>query len=204
MSKPQIVIADNLGYHNLTPEDIKQKKNAYRDQSTIMIVPCLDKIASKVVQNWMGLMTPMNQKFNRIFAMNMEVGAAYSSTIETILAHPELSKWKYIMTLEHDNLVQPDCLLKLLEDIELGYDAVGSLYYTKGIGGKPMAFGEVHRHPVGFEPFQPPPDTVTPCNGLAMGATLFRLEMFKDPRFPKPLFETVQRVTPQGGAEAFT
>jgi hypothetical protein len=37
-----------------------------------------------------------------------------------------------------------------------------------------------------------------------MGATLFRLEMFKDPRFPKPLFETVQRVTPQGGAEAFT
>ena len=204
-AKPQIVIADNLtGYHNNTPEDVKQKKNAYRDQSTIMIVPCLDSIASKVVQNWMGLMSPMNQKFTRIFAMNMEVGAAYSSTIDMIINHPDLSKWKYIMTLEHDNLIEPDCLLKLLEDIELGYDAVGSLYYTKGENGKPMCFGEPHRHPIGFEPFQPPPNAVTPCNGLAMGATLFRMEMFKDPRFPKPLFETVQRKNPDGSVEAFT
>ena len=98
--KPQILIQETLGYHNNLPEDVKQKKNAYRDQSTILIVPCLDRIASKVVQNWMNMMSPMNQKFTRIFAMNMEVGKAYSETIETILANPELSKWKYIMTLD--------------------------------------------------------------------------------------------------------
>lgn len=140
--KPQIVVQENLGYHNRTPEEIKQKKNAYRDQSTIMIVPCMDYIPSKVVQNWMSIVSPMNQKFTRIFVMNMEVGAAYSETIEMILAHPELSKWKYIMTLEHDNMPQPDVLLRLLEDIELGYDAVGSLYYTKGVEGRPMCFDD--------------------------------------------------------------
>lgn len=197
--KPQIVIQENLGYHNRTPEEIKQKKNAYRDQSTIMIVPCMDYIPSKVVQNWLGIMSPMNQKFTRIFVMNMEVGAAYSETIEMILAHPDLSKWKYIMTLEHDNMVQPDVLLRLLEDIELGYDAVGSLYYTKGVDGRPMAFGIPLEFPVNFAPFQPAPDTVTQCNGLAMGATLFRMEMFKDERLPRPLFETVQSKT-----ESFT
>lgn len=201
--KPQILIQDTLGYHNNLPEDVKQKKNAYRDQSTILIVPCLDRIASKVVQNWMNMMSPMNQKFTRIFAMNMEVGKAYSETIETILANPELSKWKYIMTLEHDNLVQPDVLLKLLDDIE-GFDAVGSLYYTKGVSGKPMCFGLPNQFPIGFEPFQPPPNSVTQCNGLAMGATLFRMEMFKDKRLPRPLFETVQRRTPEGGYESFT
>lgn len=197
--KPQIVIQDNIGHHNRLPEDHKQKKNAYRDQSTIMIVPCLDKIASKVVQNWMSFQSPMNQKFTRIFVMNMEVGAAYSQTIEMILAHPELSKWKYIMTLEHDNMVTPDVLLRLLEDIELGYDAVGSLYYTKGIDGKPMCYGRPLDYPVNFAPFQPAENAVTQCNGLGMGATLFRMEMLKDPRLPKPLFETVQTNT-----ESFT
>lgn len=189
--KAEISVPDIVGYHNRTPEDIKQKKNAYRDQSTILIVPCLDYIPSKVVQNWMNLQSPMNQKFIRLFAMNMEVGSAYSQTIEMILNNPELSKWKYIMTLEHDNLVESNCLLQLLEDIE-GYDAVGSLYYTKGEGGKPMAYGLTNEFPVNFAPFQPAPNAVTPCNGLGMGATLFRLEMFKDPRMPKPLFETVQ------------
>ena len=108
------------------------------------------------------------------------------------------------MTLEHDNMVSPDVLLKLLEDIEQGYDAVGSLYYTKGIGGKPMCYGIPGIHPISFAPFQPQPNTITHCNGLGMGATLFKLDMFKDVRLPKPIFETVQRVNPNGSAEAFT
>jgi hypothetical protein len=201
--KPQIVTESNIGWHNSQPEDVKQKKNAYRDLSTICIVPCMQSIPSKVVQNWMGMMAPMNQKFTRIFAMNMEVGKAYSETIEMILANPELSKWKYIFTLEHDNLISPDCLLKLLEDIE-GYDAVGSLYYTKGVEGKPMCYGDPNIFPVSFAPFQPPPNAVTKCNGLGMGATLFRTEMFKDKRMPKPLFETIQKYEPGVGSSAFT
>lgn len=201
--KSEIVIDPIIGYHNNLSEEVKQKKNAYKDCSTIMIVPCLDKIASKVVQNWMGIMNPMNQKFTRIFVINMEVGKAYSQTIEMILANPELSTWKYIMTLEHDNMVQPDVLLKLLEDIE-GYDAVGSLYYTKGVDGRPMCYGQPEILPITFAPFQPPANSVTRCNGLGMGATLFRMEMFKDVRLPKPIFETVQRVNPNGSAEAFT
>lgn len=142
--KPQIVgINDQQGWHNSQPEDVKQKKNAYRDNSTVLIIPCLESIPSKVVQNWLQIMTPMNSKFVRIFAMNMEVGKAYSETIEAILAHPELSKFKYVWTLEHDNMVAPDALLKLLEDIEeFKLDAVGSLYYTKGEGGKPMCFDD--------------------------------------------------------------
>lgn len=202
-NKPQIITESNIGWHNQQPEADKQKRNAYKDLSTICIVPCLNTIASKVVQNWLGLMQPMNQKFTRIFVMNMEVGKAYSETIEMILAHPDLSKWKYIFTLEHDNMVAPDCLLKLLDDIEK-FDAVGSLYYTKGYGGKPMSYGKVNEFPFNFAPFQPEPNSVTPCNGLGMGATLFRMEMFKDKRIPRPLFETHQSYTPGVGAKAYT
>lgn len=202
-NKPQIITDSNIGWHNSQTEESKQKRNAYQNLSTICIVPCLNAIPSKVVQNWMQLMSPMNQKFTRIFVMNMEVGKAYSETIEMILAHPDLSKWKYIFTLEHDNMVSPDCLLKLYEDIG-NYDAVGSLYYTKGYGGKPMCYGHPKDFPINFIPFQPNPNSVTQCNGLGMGATLFKLEMFKDKRLPRPLFETHQSYTPGVGARAYT
>ena len=45
-----------------------------------------------------------------MFAVGMEVGEAYSQAIEAILAHPDLSKFKYILTMEHDNIPPPDGL----------------------------------------------------------------------------------------------
>lgn len=63
-------------------------------------------------------MTPMNQKFIMIMVENMEVGAAYSETIKMILDHPDLSQWKYILTLEHDNAPPPDGLLRLLLNMD--------------------------------------------------------------------------------------
>jgi hypothetical protein len=151
----------------------------------------------------MGMMTAMNQKFIRIMTTDLEVGKAYSETISQILSNPELSKWKYIATLEHDNIVDPDWLLKLYEDIE-GYDAVGGIYYTKGESGRPMCYGRPDVQPLNFIPFEPPPDSVTRCNGLGMGANLFRMEMFKDKRLPNPLFQTKQEYTYGQGAQMFT
>ena len=201
--KPQIVMQTLEGYHNEQPFEINDKKNAYRDLSTICIVPTRGQVPAKVVQSWMSLMNPMNQKFTRIFAIKMEVGAAYSTTIEQILAHPELSKWKYILTLEEDNCPPPDGLLKLYENMDK-YDVIGGLYWTKGVDGKPMCYGKTDVFPINFVPFMPDADTVTPCNGLGMGFTLFKLEIFKNASIKKPFFETVQKYTPGIGAEAYT
>jgi hypothetical protein len=205
--KPQIVVQDHQGIHNAnfegTTKRIKESRS-YEDLSTICIVPCMDYVPSKVVQNWMGLMSAMNQKFIRIFVMNMEVGSAYSETIDNvILSNPELANWKYILTLEHDNMPPPDGLLKLYESIK-NYDAVGGIYFTKGPMGQPMCYGKPDVYPSNFIPFIPEPDSVTRCNGLGMGFTLFRMEMFKDRRLPRPLFETVQEYIPGQGARAYT
>ena len=85
--KPQIVIQDLQGFHNKQPYEANAKKNAYRDLSTICIVPTRGVIAAKVVQYFMSIMPPMNQKFTRIFMIGMEVGAAYNAAIENILMH---------------------------------------------------------------------------------------------------------------------
>lgn len=201
--KPQIVIEKIEGFHNQKPKDLIIKGNSYKDLSTICIIPSRGTVPIKVVTSWWNLMPAMNQQFMRMPIIGMEVGEAYSQGIETILGHPELSKWKYILTLEEDNCPPPDGLLKLYENIEK-YDAVGGLYWTKGVDGKPMCYGDPKAIPVSFSPFMPDPDSVIPCRGLGMGFTLFRLEMFKDKRLPKPLFKTVQTYKEGVGAQSYT
>lgn len=203
--KPQILVPNYEGYHNTNPETAQrlEKAKSYQDLSTICIVPCVGAIPPKIVQAWRSMMTPMNQKFIMIMVENMEVGAAYSETIEMILANPELSKWKYILTLEHDNAPPADGLLKLYENMDK-YDAIGGLYFTKGEGGQPMCYGKADAFPVNFIPFLPQAESITPCRGIAMGFSLFKMDMFKDPRLPKPLFETKQALVPGQGVSAYT
>ncbi len=204
--KPQIVLDSSYaGFHNNDPKSKErlEKSKSYKDLSTICIIPTRGVIPAKVVQSWWSLMSPMNQKFTRMFMVGMEVGEAYQQAIEGILAHPELSKWKYILTLEEDNCPPPDGLLKLLENMDK-YDAIGGLYWTKGEGGQPMCYGKPSEMPRNFVPFPPTPNDVTECNGLGMGFTLFRTAMFKDPKLTKPWFKTEQSYTPGVGSSAFT
>lgn len=202
--KPQIVVPNLEGFHNSNPQQTEErilKSKMYEDLSTICIVPCVGGIAPKIVQSWRHLMTPMNQKFFMIMVEGMEVGHAYSDTIQWIINHPDLSKWKYILTMEHDNAPPPDGLLKLYENMDK-FDGIGGIYFTKGEGGAPMCYGKPGD--INFVPFMPDPNGVSHCNGIAMGFSLFKIEIFKNPNLPKPFFETKQSYQPGVGAQAYT
>jgi hypothetical protein len=150
----------------------------------------------------MGMMMPMNNAFFRMFVSGYEVGDAYNAALEVILAHEQLSKFKYVLTLEEDNMPPPDGLLKLYEAID-GYAAVGGLYWTKGEGGQPMQYGDP-REILNFRPQMPVPGQLNECNGLGMGFTLFDMEVFKDPKLEKPFFKTIQEYSPETGAASGT
>jgi len=205
MSDPTIIVGGDLGFHN---EDLErsrerlEKGKQYRDLSTVCVVPTRGLISARVVENWMGMMTPMNNAFVRIFVSGMEVGDAYNAAIETVLAHPVLKNFKYVLTLEEDNLPPPDGLLRLYESID-DYAAVGGLYWTKGEGGQPMIYGNP-KGLLSFQPQQVQVETVQECNGLGMGFTLFDMALFKDKKIEKPWFKTVQEWTPERGGAAGT
>jgi len=205
--QPQIIIPDYQGKHNENFEAAKvrlETAKSYQDLSTIIICPTRGMVSAKVVQSWMGLMRPMNQKvIGPLFAIGMEVGDAYNSMIGMILGNPELSTWKYILTIEEDNLPPQDGLLKLYESMDK-FDVVGGLYWTKGEAGQPMIYGDPAVEPVNFIPQIPQAETVQPANGLGMGFNLFKLDIFKDDRIPKPWFRTVQELVPGKGARAYT
>lgn len=189
--EPQIVLSNFKGYHNTdtTVLDRLEKSKLYRDLSTVVVIPTRGLIHAKVVQNWMMMMNPMNQRFARIFVFGLEVGAAYQKAFEMILDHPVLSQFKYVLTLEDDNMPPSDGLLRLYEHMD-EYDVVGGLYWGKGEEGFPMIFGDPATSD--FVPQKPIPGELQQANGLGMGFNLFKLDIFKDERLEKPWFKTVQ------------
>lgn len=204
MSDPQIIIGGMEGLHNRQERKAARRvkdSKAYRDLSTVVVVPTRGEIHYRVVECWMGLMPPMNQAFVRIFIGGLEVAEAYNRGIEIILGHPGLKQFKYVLTLEEDNMPPPDGLLRLYENIGPGskYSIVGGLYWTKGEDGMPMIYGDPKRA-LAFQPQPPQPDQVQECNGLGMGFTLFDMKLFTDDAIPKPWFKTIQTWSPQAGS----
>jgi hypothetical protein len=169
------------------------KDSVYRDLSVIVIIPALNQVATKAASSWWNLMFPPNQKVIKLFVQNMEVGEAYSQTIEQILVHPELSKFKYILTIEADNVVPPDGVIKLLSQMEAHPElaCIGGLYWTKGVSGVPQIWGDINDPVLNFKPMPPVPNQLVECCGCGMGFNVFRTEMFRDTRLRKPWFKTV-------------
>lgn len=205
MSEPQIIIGGEMGFHN---SDLKRSRERlksgkqYRDLSTVCVVPTRGMIPARVVESWMGMLTPMNNAFIRLFVQGMEVGDAYNAAVEMILAHEQLKNFKYLLTLEEDNMPPPDGLLKLYESID-DYAAVGGLYWTKGEGGQPMIYGDP-KGILSFQPQQVQVDKVQECNGLGQGFTLFNMSLFVDKKIPRPWFKTLQEYDPATGAQVGT
>lgn len=201
------------------------KGDTFKDLSTIIIIPTPGAITEKrhlnckkcktvneyeytsinglnpvVVESWKRLVKPMNVPILEMMVNGYEVGDAYNKAIEMILANPALNNFKYILTLEHDNIIPfiPNTqgpLMMLYECIEKGFDVAGGLYWTKGNPSMPLIYGdpkEKRKDSAGmFKVIHNFKDgDIVECNGMGMGFTLFKLELFKDKRIKKPWFKT--------------
>ena len=200
---PQIISSYAAGQHNddLTATITRLSADrSYKDLSTIIIVPAFDKVPTKAVAAWWNLYAPPNQKLYKLFALGMEVGDAYSRTIEGILANPELSSCRYILCLEHDNIPPPDGLVRLLARAEdhPEFAAIGGLYFTKGPGGVAQIWGDAKDPILNYRPQRPIPGQLVECCGTGMGFTLFRMDIFKDPKVRRPWFKTTNGATGEG------
>lgn len=194
--EPQLIVQDFGGVHN---GDLSKtmarliKGGSWKKQRIVCILPAAAMIPAKVALSHWNIIFPPNQGVVRILAQGMEVGQAYSSAIEGILAHPDLKEWEWILTLEHDNAPPQDGVLKLIEAMEEHpeFSWISGAYYTKGEGGVLQAWGDPKDGTTNFRPQLPDPNGgVIECCGTGMGMGLFRLSMFKDPKLRRPWFVT--------------
>ncbi len=185
--------------------------STYQDTSTIVIIPTRGMMHHKMVNAFIQMITPMNQKRAVFFCSGEEVGKAYNRMITQILADPEMSKWKYIMTIEDDNLIPPDAHVRLLESIEGGkFDAVSGIYFTKGEVNLPMAYGDPERYLLdGVIDFRPRDireglknGYVMPVLGIAQGCALYRMDLFR--QIEGPWFVTCADYIPEKGVQMMT
>jgi hypothetical protein len=195
MNSDIALIKENEGYHNqdlVSGQTRILSDGSWKQQRIVGIIPSTSKIPLRVALALKNLATPPNNSCVWIPTENMEVGKAYSKTIEGILNHPELSNWEYLLTMEHDNLPQHDAAIKLVKHMENNphLAAIGGLYWTKGVSGVPQIWGDI-KDVMNFRPQPPDPNGgLVECWGLGMGFTMFRLSMFKDPALRRPWFET--------------
>lgn len=191
----ELVIQDFCGAHNA---DLSKsgariiKGGSWKRQNIVVILPSAEMIHAKVALSLWGLIFPPNNGVVRILAQGLEVGEAYSSAIEQVLAHPQLRDFQYILTIESDNLPPQDGVIKLLETLESHpeLDWVSGLYWTKGEGGVPQIWGDPNDPILNYRPQVPRPETVQECVGTGMGFVLWRMSLFKDTRIERPLFKT--------------
>lgn len=183
------------GIHNARLDQSRERilrGGSWKKQRIVVVIPAAATIAAKVALSHWNLIFPPNQGVVRILAQGMEVGEAYSQAVEQILAHPELGKWEYLLTLEHDNVPPADGVLKLIARMEANprLSCVGGLYWTKGEGGVPQIWGDPADPVLNFRPQAPNPGQLVECCGTGMGFNLWRLKMFRDERLRRPWFVT--------------
>lgn len=193
--KPEIVSYD-LGKHNEMLEQSRQRiieGGSWKKQRIVLLIPSDKMIPAKVALSHWNLIFPPNQGVVRLLSLGMEVGDAYSQSLEAVLAHPDLKDWEYVLTIEHDNIPPPDGVLKLVKRMEEHpeFACIGGLYWTKGEGGVPQIWGDPKDPNLNFRPQPPIPGQLVECNGTGMGFNLWRMSMFKDERLRRPWFKTM-------------
>lgn len=194
--KQELIVQDFGGAHNKDLEHTAARimtGGSWKRQRIIVILPADTLIPAKVALSHWNLIFPPNNGVVRILAQGMEVGDAYSQAIDQVLSHPDLSKWEYILTLEHDNMPPQDGVVKLVGQMEAHPElsCIGGLYFTKGEGGVAQIWGDPKDPILNFRPQVPVPEQLIECCGTGMGFNLWRMEMFKDSRLRKPWFKTI-------------
>lgn len=191
-AKPEIV-SYGYGAHNealMSGQHIHG--NSWKKARIIKIVPSDVMISAKVALSHENLIFPPNQGVFKMLVTGHEVGTAYNLAIESILAHPDLSQWEYILTVESDNIPPPDGVLKLLRRMEdhPEFAGIGGLYACKGPGGCFHCWGDINDPIPNYRPQMPRPGELMEVYGTSMGFNLWRISQFKDERIKRPWFQT--------------
>jgi hypothetical protein len=203
-AKPQLICTDMSGVHATNmPDTISrlQRGGSWKKQRIVVVLPAADVVPAKCVLSWWNMAFPPNNGVVKILALGDEVGEAYSRAIESVIAHPDLSQWEYILCIEHDNVIPADGAIKLVERMEQHpeFAAIGGLYFTKGPQGCAQIWGDIKDPLINYRPQIPDINGgLVECYGVAQGFTMFRLSVFKDARLRKPWFKTLNGKDNQG------
>jgi cellulose synthase/poly-beta-1,6-N-acetylglucosamine synthase-like glycosyltransferase len=183
------------------------RADTFLDNSTVIACPTRGMIHCIVVDAWNRLIKPANQKWSFLFCSGAEVGDAYNRMLEHILQHAQLGRYKFMLTLEDDNIPPPDAMVKLLKTLRdhPEFDAVSGLYrrktdpYDPLLCGTPSRFAETGELEFGLRDpeEQIKAGELIEVNGIPMGCALWRMDLFRE--IDPPWYVTVNEHVKMNG-----
>lgn len=171
--------------------EAKQLPKTYPNFTTLMrAVPYTDRpLPPKLVRSFATMSSPMATTTIDVERHRMAVDEARQSMAEDAIRN----NVKYLFFWDEDVLLLPHTLCELIYFLEHypKFAVVGGIYCIKRPRPEPMVFKGR-----GCGPYWDwKAGEVFEVDGISMGATLIRVDCFKD--LPKPWFKTVQDNTPQ-------
>lgn len=172
----------------------------YENLSIATVVPTRGLVCAEAAASWVKLQYPMNHKrMGPVIIRGHAVDDAYETAIGLIVEkHPE---YAYILTLEDDCLIPTMGVLELLKVMrEGGYDGVSGAYIRKEAGGRAHIYGNAEDpNDWSIQDFQK--GKVIPCNGIPMGMSLYKRDMFLD--IPRPWFKNEHQMV-EGSVQRYS
>lgn len=196
---------DSVSFKNLPKYEALK---THRDSGVSLILATRGRLPIEVVRSWDRIRWPMNQKRCNFDVRGKEVADAYNELVTHSLNNPVCKDWPLIWSMEEDNIISEMAFHKLFaalytcidcgKDIDKveprcvdghkSLDAVSGLYFTKTIPPYPMAYGDPKDPDFNFRTVSVEDhvenERVFEVNGIAMGCTLFRKDIFKRVSFP--------------------
>lgn len=190
----------DAGEHNanLHAEVVRLKNlGVHKDCSTFFMMTTRGHLPIPVVAGLLGLHRPRVDRFEWHFTVAPSTSAGYNELVFDMLRSPH--RFQYVFSVEDDVIIPGNALLRLIRAMEQGYDMVGALCWERKEDGVPMVLGNPDAPESTFHPQLPQENALMPVNGLHLGCSLIKADIFRDKRWgqpttPLPWFEEGKRL----------
>lgn len=214
MADPGLVKYFPLGKGNKSLEKSSRligDQGSWNKSRIVYVLPAGNSIPPEVFVSHLSLLWPLNNPKITLLLKGYEVGTAYDLAVDHILQDPVERTFDFMLTAEHDIIVQPDTVIRLVKAMHKHpeLDAISALYFTRGgyiedpndpdeVNGIGYAqiWGDKTDPEPNSRPLPPDPrEGLMECWAIGQGFALWRIEMFREMEalgIPRPWFRTLQ------------
>jgi len=148
----------------------------------LVAIPSRGMVSCEFVSSLLIQDNPLNMSLRYRFELGGEVGKSRNALVN----YAKRIKAEYILFLDDDVILPPDCFNKLVYWANKGNEVISGVYYSKQIPPQPLIFkgrgnGYMNNWKEG--------DIIEDADGIGMGIALIKMRIFNE--IPRPWFVSV-------------
>ena len=148
---------------------------------TLIAVPCMDTVPTEFMESMVHLREPEGTQ------LAVVKNTLIYNARNTIIQNAVKLDFDRVLWLDSDMVFEPDLLLRMIDDLDLGIDYVAGLYYQRKLPTHPVVYKEIHWKvaddgwvDTGYQFFEPhPKDKLFEIAGSGFGCVMTSMDLLK-------------------------